>query len=62
MASQAETLKLQARFNSSLSLLQPESAPKPVRQMPIVRRPENDLRKQALSNAATALARLWKVR
>jgi hypothetical protein len=60
MESQTKTLTLQARFNEAMSAVRPE--PKSPREMPIYRRPQNDLVERALSNAVNALSTLWKVR
>lgn len=50
--------KLQAAFSSALAVAG-KSVNKSVRQMPIYRRPEREMR--AVKDAATALAALWKM-
>lgn len=60
MESQKKTLTLQSRFNEAMSAVRPGQ--KSPREMPIYRRPQNDLVERALSNAVNALSTLWNVR
>jgi hypothetical protein len=60
-ATQSDTLLLQAQFEKTMKNLHGQSAATPARQKPIFRKQSEPV-ERTLSNAANALAALWKVR